>query len=1032
MTTPSAMGVSFCASTRVFRLQTASTVYVMRISDARAVEHLYYGPTVGADDDLTFLASSNVGQPMDAQWRPPLLTPATAGGHAALNAPAAAVFPSVGGVPAAVRPVAASVAATAAASRAFPPATVTVASSSSGVSSSASSDSLCAAGAGEPGSLPSMGGLADLDTSPDGQNVLDVQGGGALPGSPGDSKGAAPAARRASGEGLSTVLSQLTLPKSSTQESVANVDDLPGSLPGSLTGQVSKGGDGVAGRVGAGVSQAPALPVESLTAAAPGAALPHLAATLPGCLESRPADRFSSTNWASLDPNRAGANSRLVEFGSRNAGDYRTGSMDVLFADGSSAVSLEYVSHRVTAGKVPREDAEGAALPAVYVDEPDEATTLTLEMVDPDTGLIVELHYVVMHTYDIITRWSTVRNQTAQPVVLQRLASATVDMETAPSRYMTSLAGAWARERQLIVRRLVQGTTSFGSTRGGSSHQHNPFLAVSTGGEPQEESGDVMAMVLVYSGNFEATAEVNEQGRLRVSMGIHPDGFRWTLPRGGFFASPEVLLTTSGAGIGPASRRLHRLIRDRLMPRRWRHVPRPLLLNTWEANYFAVSHEGVMDIARAAVPLGIDTVVLDDGWFSSVGRSSAISGLGDWFPNKAKLPNGIAGLAADMRAVGMKLGLWIEPESVNPVSELFRAHPDWALQIPGRSSTVLARTQLVLDMSREDVRDYLFDSLSVLLSAGLSYLKWDFNRWLAPAYSVGRLPVEQGTVAHRYICGVYSLLARLAVAYPKVLIEGCTGGGGRFDCGMLAYSPQIWTSDNTDAASRTRIQWGTSLAYPAAAMACHVSATPNHQTLREVSYKTRAAVAMFGVYGLEQDVRNLTKEEAADMLHYNRLAKRLEPLVLNGDLYRLWSPFASGDDSHGGTAWMTVSPDQSAALVTVVTLSREVGAATARLCLRGLTPDARYLVEEIVGGDKVRNLETGQIMAGTGPAVYQITDPSSGLPRVVARGATLMRAGLPLRFEFVHDAVIFQLTRLPVLPVPAAVAGVPEGAAAAV
>lgn len=613
----------------------------MRISDARALEHLYYGPTLGTDDDLTFLASSNVGQPLDAQWRPPVLTLGTKGAHAALNP--LAPFSSMAGVPGGrpsllngggARPVAvsASRAATAAASRNFPPATVTVASSSSsGVSSSDSSDSLSEAAAGVPGSLPSVGGMGGLDGSPDGVSFLDALDGDALDGdalagASGDGKGVV-TDQRSSVEGMSTVLSHLTLPKSSTRESVANVNDLPVSLAGGVDGP----GD-------AAVDRQPALAVESLTATAPGtAASPPLAGPLSGGHDSRAADRFSSTVWETLDPNRAGANSRLYEFGSCSTGDYRTGSVDVLFANGSSAVSLEYVSHRVTPGKVPREDAEGAALPAVYVDALDEATTLTLEMVDPDTGLMVELHYVVMHAYDIITRWSTVRNRTAQPVVLERLASATVDMEAAPSRYLVSLGGTWARERQVMVRKLVQGTSSFGSTRGGSSHQHNPFLAVSSGGEPQEESGDVMAMMLVYSGNFEATAEVNEQGRVRVSMGIHPDGFRWTLPRGGLFASPEVLLTASTAGVGTASRRLHRLIRDRLMPRRWRHAPRPLLLNTWEANYFAVSHEGVMDIARAAVPLGIDTVVLDDGWFSSVGRPNAGSGLGDWFPNKSKV-----------------------------------------------------------------------------------------------------------------------------------------------------------------------------------------------------------------------------------------------------------------------------------------------------------------------------------------------------------------------------------------------------------
>jgi len=631
MTTPSAMGVSFCPATRVFRLQTRSTVYVMRISDARGMEHLYYGPSLGTEDDLTYLASANVGQPLDAQWRAPLLTPAGAASAAALDG-LRGRFPSVTGAATGGgqrvldgerHPLDA---AATAALPVFPPATVTVASSSSSSSgasspsgsSQGSSDSLLAAVDGVPGSLPSVGGSAGLGLSgsfTDGTSFLDALdgpprvGGGAWPA--GAASSVSPAAAGGDRDSPPSVVSEVTLPTSCAEEGVADWDLL----------------------------RAKGVTATATATAAAAAARTHALSPLDGGVEATVVDRFSATNWAELDPSRVGNNSRLFEFGSCGTGDYRSPSLGVLFADGSSSVALEYVSHRVVAGKALREDASGAALPAVYVDSPDEATTLTLELADPDTGLVVELHYAVMHEYDIITRWTTVRNHTLQPVVLERLSSAMMDMEAAPSRHLTSLGGTWGRERQVMVRKLLQGTSSFGSTRGGSSHQHSPFLAVSSGGAPAEETGDVVAMTLVYSGNFEANAEVNEQGRVRVSMGVHPEGFRWTLPRGGLFASPEVLLTASDAGTGTVSRRLHRLIRERLTPRQWRSAPRPVLLNTWEANYFDVSHTGVMEIAQAAVDqrLGVDTVVLDDGWFSRVGRPDAKSGLGDWFPNKDKV-----------------------------------------------------------------------------------------------------------------------------------------------------------------------------------------------------------------------------------------------------------------------------------------------------------------------------------------------------------------------------------------------------------
>jgi alpha-galactosidase len=627
-----------------------------------------------------------------------------------------------------------------------------------------------------------------------------------------------------------------------------------------------------------------------------------------------------------------------LEYPTTGSGDYRVAAVEVRHADDSTVLDLAYASHRILPGKPAIPDA--GRLPATYVEDDAEADTLQVTLVDAPSGLTVDLWYTIFADLPVVARSARIRNEGDAAVDLEAAMSAVLDLPDA--RWdLVQLSGAWARENHIVDRPLRPGRQSVGSDRGASSHQHNPFIALRRA-TTTESDGEVYGFSLVYSGNFIAEAEVDPYDTTRVRIGISPNTFTWQLPPGESFVTPEAILVYSDAGLGGMSDAFHRLYRDRLARGSWRDRVRPVLLNNWEATYFDFDADKLLAIATSARDLGVELFVLDDGWFGK--RDKDDSSLGDWFVDTRKLPDGlggVGGLATKVEALGLKFGIWIEPEMISERSRLFEAHPDWAVGIPGRPRTV-SRDQLVLDMSRPDVVDHLFGVLSDILSnAPISYIKWDMNRTLTEPYSAALPPERQGEFFHRHILGVYDLYARLTEAFPDILFESCAGGGGRFDPGMLAYAPQGWTSDDTDAIERLRIQWGTSLAYPQSSMGAHVAAVPNHQTGRITPIETRAAVAFFGAFGYELDPTALSDAERETVAAQIAFYKEHRDLFQRGRFVRLRSPF---EETGTQTAWMVVDGDRSHAIVAFVqALNRPVPAAD-RLRLRGLDPGRVYRV----------------------------------------------------------------------------------------
>lgn len=698
-----------------------------------------------------------------------------------------------------------------------------------------------------------------------------------------------------------------------------------------------------------------------------------------------------------LDPARLGANTRMFEFVCHNGSDFRTPSFIPFFPDsGSSLAQFKYHSHKILPGKPPML----SGLPALYTEHHQEATTLVVILTDPPSALQLHLHYTLFRSLGILTRHTRLYNNTPSSqsftVTIHRLMSATVDFETEHNFHITHFEGGWGRERQPVTEPVTMGIKSIHSIRGASSHQLNPHVILQPRQPASETAGECFAFTFIYSGSFLITCEKNEYGRVRLHVGLHPQNFSWHLansPDQNVFCTPEVVLSYSSSGLGPLSRTLHRAFRERLVPKQWRyHIP-PVLINTWEAVYFDVTHENALQLAKKAARSGVQLLVVDDGWFAR--RSNPQAGLGDWKACSTKFPNGLAALANDLRQIDMQLGLWVEPEMVSVQSDLYKAHPDWCISVPHRERTT-GRFQLVLDLTRSEVRDYIVNILSQLLrSANISYFKWDMNRFLTEVYSTQWPPERQGEMWHRYILGLYQVLRCISAAFPDVLIESCAGGGGRFDAGMLAFTPQIWASDNSDAVWRTKIQHGTSMAYPPSAIGAHVSFVPNHQTMRWAPLKTRAAVAMCGTFGLELDARIWSDEQIEEMAQIIRVRNRVAPLVARGDLYRLCSPF----EGQLG-AWMFVSQDCRIAFVVAVCVAKEVGALLPRLRLQGLCEDFVYEVTELLGGTAVvRNLDSGELVRCT----------KESEPRKMS-GNVLHGAGLVLQMQFETDCAVFFLS----------------------
>ncbi|MES0855777.1 alpha-galactosidase [Geobacillus sp. G4] len=621
--------------------------------------------------------------------------------------------------------------------------------------------------------------------------------------------------------------------------------------------------------------------------------------------------------------------------------DFRAPAYHVQLENGSTVTDLRYKTHHIYKGK-PRLN----GLPATYVEHENEAETLEIVLEDALIGLEVTLQYTAYEKWNVITRAARFENKGGERLKLLRALSMSVDFPTADYDWI-HLPGAWGRERWIERRPLVTGVQAAESRRGASSHQQNPFIAL-VAKNADEHQGEVYGFSFVYSGNFLAQIEVDQFGTARVSMGINPFDFTWLLQPGESFQTPEVVMVYSDQGLNGMSQTYHELYRTRLARGAFRDRERPILINNWEATYFDFNEEKLVNIAKTAAELGIELFVLDDGWFGK--RDDDRRSLGDWIVNRRKLPNGLDGLAKQVNELGMQFGLWIEPEMVSPNSELYRKHPDWCLHVPNRPRSE-GRNQLVLDYSREDVCDYIIETISnVLASAPITYVKWDMNRHMTEIGSAALPPERQRETAHRYMLGLYRVMDEMTSRFPHILFESCSGGGGRFDPGMLYYMPQTWTSDNTDAVSRLKIQYGTSLVYPISAMGAHVSAVPNHQVGRVASLKTRGHVAMSGNFGYELDITKLTETEKQMIKQQVAFYKDVRRLVQFGTFYRLLSPFEGNE-----AAWMFVSADRSEALVAYFRVLAEANAPLSYLRLKGLDPNQDYEIEGlgVYGGDEL-------------------------------------------------------------------------------
>ena len=620
-----------------------------------------------------------------------------------------------------------------------------------------------------------------------------------------------------------------------------------------------------------------------------------------------------------------------LEFPCFGLGDYRESCLNILDADGMSTVDLRYVSHEIYNGKP-----KLPGLPATFATE-DEAQTLEITCIDKHTGLQAILIYTAFENLDVITRSVTLKNTGSRHVNISKVLSTCVNYDH-DQFDMVTLNGSWARERHIERARLHHGKQSIDSIKGESSHQNNPFVAL-VSHNATEDIGDAFGYNLVYSGNFFAQAEVTQHKKTRFVMGINHTDFNWLLEPGEEFVAPEAVMVYSDEGMGKMSRTFHDLYRNNLVRGEYKDKRRPILINNWEATYFNFDTDKLIDIAKQASKLGIEMLVMDDGWFGH--RDSDNSSLGDWFVYDSKIKGGLKYLVDEVNKLGMMFGIWFEPEMISPDSELYKAHPDWAIQIKGRELTQ-SREQYVLDYSRKEVRDHIYSMMRKILdSANIEYIKWDMNRQLTEVGSTTLPANRQRELWHRYVLGVYDIMERLSVDYPHILLENCSGGGARFDPGMLYYSPQIWTSDDTDAIERLKIQHGTSMCYPCSAMGAHVSDCPNHTVGRNTPFKTRGHVAMVGTFGYELDVTKIPEDDRnsipAQIEEFNKYNK----LVRTGDHYRIGNTFENIE----WDAWMFVAKDKSEALFEFVQVLMRPNFTSRRIMLKGLDPDAYYYEE---------------------------------------------------------------------------------------
>ena len=677
-----------------------------------------------------------------------------------------------------------------------------------------------------------------------------------------------------------------------------------------------------------------------------------------------------------------------LEMSGAGHGDIREPFVSLVYPDGSRSVDFLYEKSTLSNQKEPLQ-----TLPCAYT-ENGKTEHLIVEL--RDGALVMELHYTVYPACDVITRSAVLLNE-GDKVQVERLMSMQLDMPFGGAA-VTSFHGAWGREMNRHTAALPVGKLVLESRTGCSSNRVNPFFMVHSP-DANEASGSVYGFNLIYSGNHYAAAEVNAYGKTRIVSGIQPEGFRWLLEKDGRFETPEAVMTYSENGFTGQSQNMHRFVRDHIVRGVWRDRPRPVLLNSWEACYFNINEKSLVSMARSAKDLGVDLLVMDDGWFGE--RDNDRCSLGDWTPSVKKLPGGLRSLAEKVIAEGLQFGIWVEPEMVNTDSRLYRKHPDWAMAIPGKRHSE-GRTQRVLDLANPEVQDFLIQKMSeVFSSAPVSYVKWDMNRIFSDVYSP-YLPAErQGETAHRYIMGLHRVADTLAKSFPDILFEGCASGGNRFDLGMLCWFPQIWGSDNTDAICRAHIQEGYSYGYPQSCVGAHVSASPNHQTLRRTPLATRFAVAAFGALGYECDVRDLPSPEKQAIREQIALYKKWREVLQFGDFYRI-----TEGNLH---RWTCVSPDKTRAVVLLLQELSEANVQAHRLQLRGLDPDKTYRLYNIPGRVDVRTF--GSLINTVTPVhvrqdsvlhnvIAKQVKMNGETENVTATGSVLMHTGVMLSPAF--------------------------------
>ena len=620
------------------------------------------------------------------------------------------------------------------------------------------------------------------------------------------------------------------------------------------------------------------------------------------------------------------------EYSTHGIGDFRETSLEIKDLNGNTACKLQYESHKIYKGK---EKLEG--LPATFGSE-NKCTSLEIACIDPYLNLEVVLVYTVFEELDVITRSIRIKNKGENNLYITKALSMCLDFDGIDYD-MISLHGSWARERHISRRKVTYGTQVVSSIRGESSHQDSPFIAI-LDNKANDEFGDVYGFNFVYSGNFLAKVEGCQFDTTRVLMGINPSDFNWLLQPNDEFIAPEVVMVYSNEGIGKMTRTFHDLYRNHLIRGKFKDKKRPILINNWEATYFDFDTDKLLSIAKEASKVGIEMLVMDDGWFGH--RNSDNSSLGDWIVNENKIKGGLKYLVDEVNKLGLEFGIWFEPEMISPDSDLYKEHPDWCIHIDGRTPA-LCREQYVLDLTRKEVVDYVYNSVkNVISSANIKYVKWDMNRQITDLGSSFIEPEHHGGILHRYVLAVYDMMNRLTTDFPDLLLENCSGGGARFDPGMLYYSPQIWCSDDTDAIERLKIQEGTAMVYPLSSMGAHVSDCPNHTVGRTTPFETRGHVALSGTFGYELDITKISEEDRNMIPKQVEMYHKYNDLVRRGDYYRI----ANFSENNSFDSWSVVSKNKEEVLVTCVQVLGRPNYHSRRIKLKGLEENSMYKNEE--------------------------------------------------------------------------------------